>query len=560
MRFVVTSRGQWQSSDLRAVAVLEIDRWDDFGFQTMFHLTVVDENGGRHGIGTVKIGRYGMTDRDDLGLPGAFESLSEEYFSVGQEDTYYEQLARLGAAIRTEVLSGLRDMAFDSDILESARDEGVTRTSLWRFVNPGTIEEQFSRIAKGGKRVMDFLVTYRLPDPGGDEDDGLRLTFHARPGSHPPSNIHVLTGRNGAGKSVLLNRLARAAADPHADRREVGEITELGRAVNRSFTNLVYVSFSAFDDLPHIPDGEQFPTDHVGLRALSPAAAPRRGSPERMSTDVADSASARAIDDVPYLTDGEQLRTDHVAMEVCVREAAPKLKSPERLRKDFADSVEACLTGGHSERWTKALETLTYAGSGLLEDGWLEEFRATSDTGKRRTKARALFRQLSSGHKVVLLTITRLVELVGERTLVIIDEPETHLHPPLLSALVRAVSDLLTDRNALAIVATHSPVVLQEVPADCVYKLRRYGDRMVADRPTLETFGENVGILTHEVFGLEVTHTGFHQALSRLVSAGLSYDEILHAFEEKIGGEAQILTRSLVATREVGEGQGGELF
>ena len=37
-----------------------------------------------------------------------------------------------------------------------------------------------------------------------------------------------------------------------------------------------------------------------------------------------------------------------------------------------------------------------------------------------------LFDAASSGHKIVLLTMTRLVELVSERTLVLIDEPEAH--------------------------------------------------------------------------------------------------------------------------------------
>ena len=38
-----------------------------------------------------------------------------------------------------------------------------------------------------------------------------------------------------------------------------------------------------------------------------------------------------------------------------------------------------------------------------------------------------IFKDLSSGHKIVLLTLTRLVEKVEEKTLVLIDEPEAHL-------------------------------------------------------------------------------------------------------------------------------------
>lgn len=78
-----------------------------------------------------------------------------------------------------------------------------------------------------------------------------------------------------------------------------------------------------------------------------------------------------------------------------------------------------------------------------------------------------------------------------------------------------------------------------------MWKLLRHGDQFTAHRPAIETFGENVGFLTHEVFGLEVTDTGFHRNLSRTVNDGLSYQEILEHFRGRLGGEARIIARSL---------------
>ncbi|MCZ5439143.1 AAA family ATPase [Escherichia coli] len=86
------------------------------------------------------------------------------------------------------------------------------------------------------------------------------------------------------------------------------------------------------------------------------------------------------------------------------------------------------------------------------------------DENEFKDIAGRVFKNLSSGHKIVLLTITRLVESMEERSLVFLDEPEAHLHPPLLSAFIRSLSDLLINRNAVSIIATHSPVVLREVP------------------------------------------------------------------------------------------------
>ncbi|GHD76289.1 hypothetical protein GCM10010336_53870 [Streptomyces goshikiensis] len=39
--------------------MLEKDRWDDFGFRTTFRLSIVDNEGDRHEVGSVKIADLG---------------------------------------------------------------------------------------------------------------------------------------------------------------------------------------------------------------------------------------------------------------------------------------------------------------------------------------------------------------------------------------------------------------------------------------------------------------------------------------------------------------------
>jgi hypothetical protein len=142
------------------------------------------------------------------------------------------------------------------------------------------------------------------------------------------------------------------------------------------------------------------------------------------------------------------------------------------------------------------------------------------------------------------------VATVEEKTLVIIDEPESHLHPPLLAAFTRALSHLLTSTNAVAIIATHSPVVLQEVPRHCVWKLRRSRLSTASERPERETFGENVGILTREIFGLEVSKSGFHSLLNESVSSGKSFEEVMDEYGGRIGFEGQTIVQSLISARD----------
>jgi predicted ATP-binding protein involved in virulence len=158
-----------------------------------------------------------------------------------------------------------------------------------------------------------------------------------------------------------------------------------------------------------------------------------------------------------------------------------------------------------------------------------------------------VFSRLSTGHKVSLLALTRLVELVEDRSIVLFDEPEAHLHPPLLAAFVRALTRLVGGRNGVAILATHSPVVLQELPGSCVYIVRRSGDELRADRPAVETFGENLGTLTREVFGYEVTETGFHREIREAVDRGESLSDIRLRFGDQLGSEALAIARTLTA-------------
>jgi len=336
----------------------------------------------------------------------------------------------------------------------------------------------------------------------------LTLNFTVSPESYPPTNVHVLIGRNGVGKTTLLNDMSRAIVDEKAEEGDVGSFTaEIDVSEDRLFSGLVSVTFSAFDPFEPLPTrqdkSERVQYAYVGLKHVGPGKDGRPRPP----------------------------------------------KSPDALSGDFGNSVLICRQGARVSRWHRALEMLQ--ADPIFRDAEVSALaRPGVEPDEVKLEARRLFKNLSSGHKIVLLTITRLVETVEEKTLVLLDEPEAHLHPPLLSAFVRALSDLLINRNGVAIVATHSPVVLQEVPQSCVFMIRRTGARSVAERPEIQTFGENVGLLTREVFGLEVTHSGFHEMLRDAVTDLPNYNAVVRKFSDELGDEARAIIQGLFAARE----------
>ncbi|MFS2324057.1 AAA family ATPase [Brucella sp. H1_1004] len=509
----------------RSVAYLVKDYWDDwFSFRTTFGLWIFDDEGERHQVGSVKIGQRGLAagKANSSGealppntrypnLPQTFDRVDDRFFSLGQDENYYETLNALSEELRSQVLLGLRDCAFDLDIFEAERMEAVMTQSLLRSVSPVNVRGRLHRLSRGDATLTEFKFSYKFPEIADDIQVPV-LRFEVSPESHPPSNVHVLIGRNGVGKTRCMRGIAEAllGREPKGE-RPVGEIIispgDLpidGDENAWSFTGLAMISFSAFDDfdLRPLPD-DRIRSQQVGL--------------------------------IQWRTN-EETQQDYSIM-----------KTPMALAQDFRDSFKICRQGLRAARWRAAVETLE--ADDLFAEADIGSLLNLADHEWEQT-AISLFKRLSSGHAIVLLTMTRLVEVVDERTLVLLDEPEGHLHPPLLSAFIRALSDLLIKRNGVAIVATHSPVVLQEVPRLCAWKLRRAREIAVAERPTVETFGENVSILTREVFGFEVTKSGFHDLLFNAVNKhGLDYEGVLDYFDGQIGDEARAIVRSLIVNR-----------
>ena len=490
---------------------LHVDYWDDWKkYRTQFGVSVVDQSGEEHHIGQVKIGQRGLRPGASPSpgvrkpeLPDAFDSLPESFFSIGQNETYYEALNLLGDAVRTAVLSSLRDCALDLSIFDLNLDQDVMSESLLRDISETQVRNRFSRLAHGDAALTAFQFAYRFPEPedaNGTLTEAPTLTFSVSPQSVPPTNVHVLIGRNGVGKTRCMQFLASSILQSD-EPKKVGQIENVGfNSDEWAFAGLVSVSFSAFDDFQLPPPANPAMRYYqVGLH------------------------DSDAADGVPQ-------------------------PLAQRLTKAFRKSFEQIRQRPRRNRWLTAVAAL--AADPLFSEA---NVAALLDipTEDPNEDIERFFKRLSSGHKIVLLTITKLVELVDEATVVLLDEPEVHLHPPLLSAFIRALANLLLQRNGVAIIATHSPVVLQEVPASCVWILQRSGAQSAAERPPRETFGENVGALTRDVFGLEVTDSGFYRLLRTAAEqTGTGFEGLVAQFNGQLGGEARAILRALVSERD----------
>ncbi len=159
------------------------------------------------------------------------------------------------------------------------------------------------------------------------------------------------------------------------------------------------------------------------------------------------------------------------------------------------------------------------------------------------------FAHWSTGHKIVMHATASIVAHTEAKSIVLIDEPESHLHPPLLAAFMHALRLILDNNDAFAVVATHSPVVAQETLGRHVSVVRRNGTETTIIPPRIETYGESIGEITDEVFGLNSDATDFHGTLQGLVGGGMTLESIEGLFERGLSLQARAYVMSELARK-----------
>lgn len=514
MKFKVVNH--YRMCNEKNTVYLLLDSWDDwFTYSTLFNVFYVNDDGDRIRLYGVKIGQKNQ-GRSPL-LPDEFNQLNDNYFSLGASVDYYENLKTINpnGDFREKILISLNDIAYDLDKYEMVKEYDVTKVSLMRDKTESMIKGQYHRMATGGARLTDY--TFSFIPTFENQISNIELRFEVIPESMPPTNIHVLIGKNGVGKTTILKKMLCTLECSEMD-NPYGHISTSGW---NDFANIVFVSFSAFDKYVSI-ENQIIPYLYIGL----------------------------------------------------VKEKS--IKGFKDLSEEFADSFYQITQGSKKKLWLEAIKILESDNTftelnikswsdvnlddsvtkELISEYKKEENETNSEYKKRIQRLRLAkdiipkYINLSSGHKVILLTVAKLIDTVEEKTLVLIDEPEEHLHPPLVSAFIRSLSNLLVYRNGVGIVATHSPVIVQEVPRSCVWILRRSGIELVADRPEIETFGENLGILTSEIFGYEVTNSGFHNMINKVAIENKTYESAIRSFQGNLGDEGKTILRSLMHKKE----------
>jgi len=465
------------------------DNWDDFTFKTSFTLYYFDGNE-KKVIGYTKIAykKYRNSNRTVDYLEDKFEKLSDDFYSLGQDISFYANLNDFDESqdnnFTEKVLISLNDISYNNDLYHENIDDQVLSTSLLRDVSPLSITGQFNRVARGGVELTEFDFNFEYKA----FDKNIKLDYYVNPNSVVPTNIHAIIGRNGSGKTHLIKEMLNSLKnnDSNISNFTISKNATNENLISEIFSKVMCISYSFFDTLNNVVKPSEVTIDYFfwGFKRYS-----------------------STINHLEY----------------------------NNFDSEFSNSLVKCFKIKRKKNiWIQAINILNIDDE--IGDSFISNLKYTNySTNQTSESLKNRFSQLSSGHKSILSMVTKIIDIIEERTLIIIDEPETHLHPPLLSNFIKALSYILKARNGVALISTHSPLILREIPKSNCYIITRFGNEVKIERPIYETFGASLNTIMKQAFNLETDITSFYELIDKAL---LNKDISLKQLKEHLGDEA----------------------
>lgn len=420
-------------------------------------------------------------------LDPEFKTLDENYLSLGQSLDFYRDLRKaMGSREKAQdVLSALNDACLYPDTAAKFQHLSWYTNSLLR-----TNEAQLSfslggRVLQSRKPAADWSFNYDCEIPGADE--AIRLSFNFDKADKAPGRMCALIGRNGVGKTSIMANMALDLTDLNETSGFLRDRRDKEKFEgNRPlFTRIMALSFSAFDEFERPVASDEISYIYCGAK------------------------------DEDNRTTKSDLVKKHKTFFAKVQE-----------RKRMAD-------------WRDQVEFI------LGDDADVSAYEEFLSSNEERPPAGSL----SSGQTMLIYCVTALLAYISPNTLILFDEPELHLHPNAVAQLMAILHDLTKEYDCYAILATHSALVIQDIPGKRVQKLVRHGNLTSAKELGRETFGEDLALLNEEVFETANVEYHYKHILKRLHRTK-TVDEIVQLFDGRLGFHAMMYLESLEAAAE----------
>lgn len=473
---------------------LTTNSWDDYSYRSTFYLEFFD------GEAYSKIGELKIIDSNkdigDVRFESKTSQLAENFCSLGQSKRYYLNIRELGHEDEHKILKILNDCAYSNAVYNFFKNLEQFKSSAVRF---STAEQALIFAQDIYSRENNNQLTpchsfkFRTKLKGFESEYNFKFNFFNQNESEIPSNINVIIGRNGTGKTQLLSDLAKTISGyGFEDKDELIQSRDTKFIDgNPNFGRVIVVSYSAFDNFE----------------------IPGKNESERQKIK----------------TQGHIYGYKYCGLRERIKDDQYRLRNIHEISMNFKSAIKSLRASSKLEDWTDCIS------------------HVISDPSFRHLKTENLqksFSNFSSGQKIILSILTSIFEHIEDNSIVIIDEPETHLHPSLISAFMHSLRSILMLSNSFAIIATHSPVILQETPSKFVQVLKGSVKRPKVTSLDCESFGEEISTLTEDVFKVSFEESNFYSVLNDLSSKGYTATEIDNLFGNRLGLTARSFLRS----------------
>lgn len=481
--------------------VLTEDSWNDHGYETTFWLDYWKDRV-FHSIGLIRIlNRDNSTTR--YVIPKEFNSLTEDYISLGYSEELYRYLVNiLGKERAKEILTKLNDISLtglEGNQYFNLEDKGIQdsffRSSEGRFVYSDVRNKYFLNIGSQD-RDYNFIFKAHLYQNIEDFKD-INIDFRKK--GDLPNRLFTIIGKNGVGKTRLLNQLAESLFDSskpeNKNRFDSIEKTSMNELVDNIpiYNKIIAISFSVFDKFyKGSLDNEKESEDQTKFNNYT-------------------YIGLHKVDNSIYSSD-DLIKLNKRAYQRIMENNRTKL---------FIDAVNQ---------------------SNILNFEIDEQF-------DYETFFEEIF---SSGQSIFISMLCRLLSEIEDGSLIFLDEPELYLHPNAIASLAKIYYGILEKFKSYAILCTHSPILVQEIPSMYVRKLNMLDkNTIIYERPNIETFGTNISDITAEIFNVLDRESLYRTKLKEWVNEKkLSEEEILMQFDDRLSFKTQLYLASLCKERD----------
>jgi len=470
--------------------ILKRSSWDDYSYKTSFLLEFKSSEISSYKIGETKIAQIGQIGRTEL--PSQFNTLSDKYFSLGQTSEFYEQINKLDPPYNKLVLSAIQDLKLTPERMDRIRKERVFTSSLIRSLGalktltgddtPINLDSNGPEISTTKSLAIHESLRIEFGCKLHGATRNIKCAFSFGESDDIPSRINVLIGTNGAGKTQLLANLVGAITGIGP----TDEISESRAQISKVFT----ISYSVFDQffmpndvkIPHYTRRQDFLEKHARY---------------------------------DYIGVREKTKKDKVSRVV----------GPNMLSSNFIEAVRKIKSDNTYDEWIETMDPI------------LREAELNPRSQSERVLS-SNFKKMGAGHKVSISILTCLFSRLTENALVVVDEPENHLHPSLLASTMHALRAMLDTKKSYAIISTHSPIVVQEVPSRYVKILSKIQNQSTIDILPIESFGTSIDTLTSTIFGIHSEKPDYRTTLKKLAQQKYSLSVINDALGKSLSVEA----------------------